>query len=317
MNKNLKNILLLFLIINHKTILTIPTNIDLGVPTNAALRKSSHPFISGDTFRAFCDHIFDETNVDFNPQSVKHGDTVFVNTYLLEQFFKQAHPYILNKYIIVSHNSDDPIPGKFAPYLDDQKIIAWFGQNIDIKDHPKLHPLPIGLANYHWPHGKIEIVKNAKNTIPSPENRHGYKAYLNFLTSTNRAVRSKLWNYFKEKPFCSVAQNRIYSAYLEDMKLCKFVISPRGNGLDCHRYWEALLMRCIPIMKHSTIEALFDDLPIIFVDDWSQVTQDFLQRKYLEMKNKTYNYKKLYVDYWLNQIRDIQTKSRALKDYVL
>ena len=31
-----------------------------------------------------------------------------------------------------------------------------------------------------------------------------------------------------------------------------FVASPSGNGLDCHRTWEALLLRSIPIVKVQT-----------------------------------------------------------------
>ena len=33
----------------------------------ATERSSSYPFISGDTFRAFADHIVDETNQSFKP----------------------------------------------------------------------------------------------------------------------------------------------------------------------------------------------------------------------------------------------------------
>ena len=36
-----------------------------------AERISSYPFVSGDTFRAFADHIIDETGVPFSVDSVK------------------------------------------------------------------------------------------------------------------------------------------------------------------------------------------------------------------------------------------------------
>ena len=42
-----------------------------------------------------------------------------------------------------------------------------------------------------------------------------------------------------------------------------FVASPSGNGLDCHRTWEALLLRSIPIVKvsvlYSVVRALHPD----------------------------------------------------------
>ena len=51
-----------------------------------SVRNSSYPFISGDTFRAFADYIFDETRED-NLKSVKYGDIVFVKADKLDQIF--------------------------------------------------------------------------------------------------------------------------------------------------------------------------------------------------------------------------------------
>ena len=37
-----------------------------------------------------------------------------------------------------------------------------------------------------------------------------------------------------------------------------FGLSPRGNGVDCHRTWEMLYFGMIPVMLRSTIDQLFD-----------------------------------------------------------
>ena len=49
-------------------------------------RNSSYPYISGDTFRAFADYIYDETRLD-NMTSVHYGAVVFVKTDRLSKFF--------------------------------------------------------------------------------------------------------------------------------------------------------------------------------------------------------------------------------------
>ena len=55
------------------------------------------------------------------------------------------------------------------------------------------------------------------------------------------------------------------------------MICPRGNAIDCHRNWEVLLMRRVPIMKrHPYLEELFKDYPVLFVDKYSEVTEDLL-----------------------------------------
>jgi hypothetical protein len=81
-----------------------------------------------------------------------------------------------------------------------------------------------------------------------------------------------------------------------------FVISPHGNGLDCHRTWEALALGCIPIVKSSGIDRLFDDLPVWIVQTWNEVNLENMKDKIEEFKNKTFNYEKLTLTYWKSKI---------------
>jgi hypothetical protein len=59
-----------------------------------------------------------------------------------------------------------------------------------------------------------------------------------------------------------------------------FEVSPHGNGLDCFRTWEALLLGTIPIVRRSTLEPLFraEALPVAIVDSWTEVTASNLSR---------------------------------------
>ncbi|CAF0775966.1 unnamed protein product [Didymodactylos carnosus] len=80
-------------------------------------------------------------------------------------------------------------------------------------------------------------------------------------------------------------------------------LSPRGNGLDCHRTWEALYLDIIPIVMNSTLISLYQDLPIIIIDDWTIVTEQFLTDKLstiIANKKRTniYKWEKLRNAYW-------------------
>ena len=59
---------------------------------------------------------------------------------------------------------------------------------------------------------------------------------------------------------------------------CKnaFVISPLGHGMDCHRTWEALILDCIVIVQTSHLDSLYADLPVLIVDEWSDITESLL-----------------------------------------
>lgn len=281
-------------------------------------RESSYPFIAGDTFRAIANHIIDETNQPFNPSVVKAYDIVFLKTDYAMRFFTQYHDFIPNPYILITHNSDmspifltaydHPSQGiSFESYLNDEKLVAWFAQNIDLI-HPKLHPLPIGVANSYNNHGKVELFAHATQHIPSLENRSS-QIYLNFTITNNPAERQPVMDYFSGKSFAYFAKPKPPAQYLEEMKQYRYVINPPGNGLDCHRTWEALLLGCIPIMKHSILDTMLADLPIIFVNEWSEVTPEFLETHYQEMKHRTYNLKKAYADYWIDRIHSYAAPS--------
>ena len=82
----------------------------------------------------------------------------------------------------------------------------------------------------------------------------------------------------------------------------QFVLSPHGAGLDCHRTWEALLLGCIPIVKKAKLNDLFVDLPVITVEDWSEINSAFLKKIAEEIALKNINQEKLFMRYWKAQI---------------
>ena len=88
-------------------------------------------------------------------------------------------------------------------------------------------------------------------------------------------------------------------AYFSLLPSYKFVISPEGNGIDCHRHYEALLAGCIPIMEDNPlIREKYDGCPILFTKDYSEVTHEYLEKKYNEMINTEYDFSRLFLSYY-------------------
>jgi hypothetical protein len=89
-----------------------------------------------------------------------------------------------------------------------------------------------------------------------------------------------------------------------------FVASPRGNGLDTIRTWEALMLGCIVIVRRipgegegeCALEELYHDLPVVIIDHWSSITKDFLDRILSEYAQRTFRYEKLGTSYWIERI---------------
>ena len=87
----------------------------------------------------------------------------------------------------------------------------------------------------------------------------------------------------------------------EIMSTYAFVLSPSGNGIDCHRTWETLCLGCIPIVIGGFFNSIFKDLPVLIVKSWSDVRQELLNQTLIDFKDKPFNYEKLNLQYWTSQ----------------
>jgi len=96
-----------------------------------------------------------------------------------------------------------------------------------------------------------------------------------------------------------------FTEYFETLPEYKFVISPEGNGIDCHRHYEALMAGCIPIVEnHGGIADKYKGCPILFTDDYSEITEEYLTQKYEEMIDTSYNFNKLFLSKYNQPTQD-------------
>ena len=141
-----------------------------------------------------------------------------------------------------------------------------------------------------------------------------YTLYLNFDENTwpERAYVKKL---FREKNYCFISKAAVsFEKYLAEMAQSKFTLSPRGEGPDCYRTWESLLVGSIPIVKKSALNVLYEGLPVLLIDEWEEISEEFLAIKYKEITSKKYDLCKLYVEYWLAQITLVRDQFLATLD---
>lgn len=114
--------------------------------------------------------------------------------------------------------------------------------------------------------------------------------------------REKIMNNLRKNGFTNLRLNA--ENYFNSLKNYKFIISPKGNGIDCHRHYEALLSGCIPICEYNKkTKEKYKNLPILYTTDYSEITNDYLESKYQEMLNKDYNFEKLFVSYYNTKIQ--------------
>ena len=294
-------------------------NIAKEIPSNPSQRLSNAPYLSGDTFRSFGDFVIDKTNRFIDPENIKDGNIIFIAAHkeFLDFFFQNVHPKINAYYILITHNTDMSEFSQYLKYLDDNNIIAWLGSNLTL-EHKKTFPIPIGLANKFWRHfrgfnGNTRIIDEAIKNAPK---KRDTLFYMNFNPNTNNKERETVLKTFSSKKFCYNAKRKPYLCFINDLARSKFVASPPGNGIDCHRTWEALHLGAIPIVSSTKLNKMYKNLPVMIIDDWNTITEEFLNKKYKEIKGKNYKMQKLTANYWLKKISKLKEKAIFKKNFV-
>jgi hypothetical protein len=96
------------------------------------------------------------------------------------------------------------------------------------------------------------------------------------------------------------------SEYFKSLPQYKFVISPEGNGIDCHRHYEALMAGCIPIVEDSElIRKKYGNVPFLYTRDYSEINESYLSQKYEEMLKTQWDFAKLYIGYWTETEKEL------------
>jgi len=246
-----------------------------------------------------------------NPHTINDGDIVYCDTHQILRFKEILN--LKKDLIIITHNSDH--------YLCDGKpwdsnginveeftcYKKWYGQN---SYSFKVIPIPIGFENIRWESvfgPKTHWLNDAKNVSTQPTSL----VYLNCNKNTNAGERKKCYDECsKMTDIVNVdSPNLTYSQYLDRIKEHMFVLSPRGNGLDCHRTWEILMMRRVPILKREgKLEELYDNIPVIFVDNWADMHSMNLKKIFESHSFENQDY--LGFEFWKNKVQQYFKNSR-------
>jgi hypothetical protein len=217
------------------------------------------------------------------------------------------YPPNKNLQLIISGHSDYPIIDSYVDYYNPK---FWFTVNKQT-NRSNVFSLPLGITNntneseLHPIYGNLDCMIN----IMKEQIQNKNLVYMNININTYPLERQLVWELFKDKNWVTIGsiENNIEGRikFLRDIKSHTFVLCPRGNGLDTHRLWETLYMGSIPIIKKDIGYSEFEDLPICFINNWSEVTIEFLETEQKRIINTNWNLEKLKISYWITKINNL------------
>ena len=58
----------------------------------------------------------------------------------------------------------------------------------------------------------------------------------------------------------------------------------------------------VPIVGPAVRRVLYDDLPVVYVDDWKTVTAEFLEAQWARLHRRLFNADKLWMPWWVRHV---------------
>jgi hypothetical protein len=295
---------------------------------------SSDPFISNDNFIFYSDIRLTQ---QYNKPELDSLFAQFVNreyivVFLATEFLENYLFYLLTvetPFVLITTCNDDPcIPYYHFPcrnpaiqqshdaLLAHPPLLRWATKNPSIL-HPKLVPIPLGpkwqyTSRQFFGEDKEPILKILRKHCMTPlekfQSNKPNLLYFHFGQTTDapfysphKGIRQKVLEICQKEFALSAGAD--FENYLVELGEHRFALSPPGRGIDTHRTWEALMVGTIPIVIRSPLDSMYDKLPVLIVDDWSVLTCEFLEEKYVEFQGGEYDFSRLYTPYWKRVIQ--------------
>lgn len=277
-------------------------------PPARVAAEAADMFVSSTVMRDGCDIVWEKYD-PAPPENLAgphpEGTVIWVNTKHVPRFIEEFLPRMTTPFVLVSSRENNPT--RFFDLdrvLGDANVLHWFMENYEFPasylETGKVTPLPLGM-NFHYLDPTDPDHRGGMGTAASPGQQQAQmklirdgiapiaerplKVYCNFQLNMDTFLRhhhaqpkaqarTEAFAYLRDKPFTLIeprqtTRNDVFRRYGE----VAFEASPRGNSIDCHRTWEALLMKTIPIVKRCEMDPIYDGLPVALIDDWEEVTE--------------------------------------------
>lgn len=226
--------------------------------------------------------------------------------------------------------------GQLWAYVNHPNVTAIFTPTHQAVHHPKILPLPLGVENAQEAATNLQktlVMKNRTQLLMINYNEDNTKTHRNEIRkrivanfrqhheSLHIGNTENTYNYSNlHNTFASAYDNGgKATAYFDELTISKFIICPSGMGYDTYRTWEALAMGAVPVLetlgRDDGFFQAFEDLPVLWVDHYYNVTPPFLEDAYPRILERAHQYKleKLTKQWWIDLIQSYRpSKKQAL-----
>jgi len=219
---------------------------------------------------------------------------------------------------VTVHEDHDPWTFQCFEHILDNEIVSTYfvSQHKTNFTHKKLDFLPIGLGT-----GKLKADLSVENlnalltrmvsdleTSCRERKCTLFPAAVNMNTEGSKTKDDRAAAFFHAQrlfPFVENMYGTVSGAQMfEQYSQSALVFSPKGTHFDCWRHYETILMGSIPVVDdHFTLRRILADLPVIFVENWQELTLEALIEEIQRtLAVRHFDLERLSSSFWLQRL---------------
>eukprot|EP00667_Euglena_gracilis_P008831 EG_transcript_8964 len=254
-----------------------------------------------------------DTLCSFNASALPNRTVFYLDPQQMVRFW-EAIAGIRVHFFLITHQRDFPICPEAAndtrtdvcqQLLAHPLLLRWYAINV-FNHHSRLRGVPLGI------HPKsVDALSHARPGLAA--HPPAAQTFLKFNVPKHKDCRWR-WSphchrravvlHLKKNGFPVPSRQDVAdrikdrAAYYATLMDHRFVVSPPGNGYDSFRAWETLLLGRAAVLETTSIDHLFDRLPVVIVDHWQNLTVARLEGRWREFLRLKFEWQKLWMPYW-------------------
>ena len=265
-------------------------------------RAANYPFISGDSFMSFSDvALLRSSDKPLILRPYRFPEILFVEGELIETVINLD--YALTFKAVIVHNADLPVSDEARKAFSDA-CTHLFATNVR-SFGPYIHTLPIGIENlYLRNNGTMHYYYSCNENLNMVSQIKRIPVLVSFSPGSNHIERNRVLYICEKRGHRNILYKDLRK-YRSALKEAMFVISPPGNGIDCHRTWEAIYHKAVPVVERPNyLYPKHIDLPIHVCESYDEfLSTDMTELILLYKQITTRTYPAVYSDWWFELIK--------------
>ena len=212
-----------------------------------------------------------DLNLGITPNAFPFNTKIFIKTDLLPHAIELLHSINYGFHLMTGGSDLSPTDNIELRniVLSIPNLMSWVGTNLESVE-PRMLTIPIGfqesersgsinLYRYIYENRSIRKDKEINILIPFLGESH-----------TSRKLLIEMFGRKLSETCFSQSTRLSHQRYMNQISKSRYVVCPRGNGIDTHRIYEAVLAGAIPLIESTSIWAMHRQFGLI-IENWDEL----------------------------------------------